>query len=150
MKNNKGFAISGILYGILILFLFLLLLILGNLQARKVLFDKQKAEILDKLEEIISVDEKSELDKVYTSTSSEYFVAKDGNYSITACGSSVCQEGNYNFFQGMKLYIVAGDTSSVSLERFGSLLLSNLSSPSDSLSPSEICSNNQVCINYLD
>ena len=99
MKNNKGFAISGILYGILILFLFLLLLILGNLQSRKVLFDKQKAEVLDKLESGIGIDEDSQLDTVYNNVSGEYIVPKDGKYSITACGIDNCKYNEYNFLR---------------------------------------------------
>ena len=48
--NNKGFAVSGILYSILALFLMLLLLILSNFHARKVTFDKQKNSVLEKLQ----------------------------------------------------------------------------------------------------
>ena len=46
MKNNKGFAISSVVYAMLILFLGLILLILGNLASRKAMFDKEKNEIL--------------------------------------------------------------------------------------------------------
>ena len=46
MKNNKGFAISSVVYAMLILFLGLVLLILGNLASRKAMFDKEKNEIL--------------------------------------------------------------------------------------------------------
>lgn len=45
MKNNKGFAISSIVYAMLILFLGLILLILANLASRKAIFDKEKKEI---------------------------------------------------------------------------------------------------------
>ena len=48
MKNNKGFAISSVVYAMLILFLGLILLILGNLASRKAMFDKEKNEILSK------------------------------------------------------------------------------------------------------
>lgn len=46
MKNNKGFAISSVIYAMLVLFLGLVLLILGNLASRKAMFDKEKNEIL--------------------------------------------------------------------------------------------------------
>ena len=46
MKNNKGFAITSIIYAMLILFLGLIFLILGNLASRKAMFDKEKNEIL--------------------------------------------------------------------------------------------------------
>lgn len=49
MKNNKGFAISGMLYGILILFLVLIFSILSLLSTRKFLVDKLKQEVLEKL-----------------------------------------------------------------------------------------------------
>ena len=49
--NNKGFAITSIIYSMLILFLTLVVLIIGNLASRKAIFDKQKEEILDKFEE---------------------------------------------------------------------------------------------------
>ncbi|MBE6138394.1 MAG: DUF1566 domain-containing protein [Firmicutes bacterium] len=47
--NNRGFAVTSIIYSMLVLFLALLLLITSNLASRKVLFDKEKNEILDKL-----------------------------------------------------------------------------------------------------
>ena len=47
--DRKGFAVTGIIYSMLILFLALVLLILSNLASRKVLFDKEKNEILDKI-----------------------------------------------------------------------------------------------------
>ena len=47
--NNKGFAVTGVLYGVLILFLTLLALILFNLQGKKVILDKQKKDVSDKV-----------------------------------------------------------------------------------------------------
>lgn len=49
--NSKGFAITGIMYSVLILFLALLLGILAILNSRKVLLDKTKKELLDKFNE---------------------------------------------------------------------------------------------------
>ena len=48
--NNKGFAITSIVYSILVLFLALVLLILNNIAVRQNIFEKQKQEILGKLE----------------------------------------------------------------------------------------------------
>lgn len=45
MKGNKGFAISGMLYALLILFLIILLLILGTLGSRKLILDKAKNDV---------------------------------------------------------------------------------------------------------
>ena len=47
--DKRGFAVTSIIYSMLVLFLALLLLITSNLASRKVLFDKEKNEILDKL-----------------------------------------------------------------------------------------------------
>lgn len=47
--NNKGFAISGILYSILILFLLLLVSVLGILGSRKVVLDKTKMDVFNAL-----------------------------------------------------------------------------------------------------
>lgn len=47
--SNKGFAISSILYSIMVLFLMLLLSILGILGSRKATLDRTKKDILDEL-----------------------------------------------------------------------------------------------------
>lgn len=48
--GNKGFAITSIVYSILVLFLALVLLMLNNMSVRQNIFDKQKSDILDKIE----------------------------------------------------------------------------------------------------
>ncbi len=50
MKKNNGFAISSIIYALLILFLALVLLILANLASRKAMFDKEKRDILSRFD----------------------------------------------------------------------------------------------------
>lgn len=47
--NNKGFAISSIIYSILILFLILIFGLLSILGTRKLMFDKTKSDIMHKL-----------------------------------------------------------------------------------------------------
>lgn len=47
--NNKGFAISGIVYSVLILFLLLIFAILGILGSRKIVLDKLKNEVISEL-----------------------------------------------------------------------------------------------------
>ena len=49
LQNNKGFAISGILYSILILFLLLVFSILAILGSRKLIIDRFKLEVLNKI-----------------------------------------------------------------------------------------------------
>lgn len=47
--NNKGFALTSIVYMLIVLFLMLLLLILSNLATRKVVLDKLKYDVKNKL-----------------------------------------------------------------------------------------------------
>lgn len=49
IKNNKGFAVSGIIYSMLIIFLLLIFSILAILGSRKLIIDKQKSDVLDKI-----------------------------------------------------------------------------------------------------
>lgn len=45
--NNKGFAVSGILYTILLVFLSLIVMLLFNLQNKKTLLDEMKNETIN-------------------------------------------------------------------------------------------------------
>ena len=47
--NNKGFALTSIIYMLIVLFLILLLLLLANLASRKTVLDKVKYDVKDKL-----------------------------------------------------------------------------------------------------
>ena len=62
LQNNKGFAISGIIYSILILFLLLIFSILAILGSRKLIIDKFKLEVLNKIYG-------NELEKIYKDNS---------------------------------------------------------------------------------
>lgn len=48
--NNKGFAVSGILYTILLIFLSLIVMLLFDLQNKKNLLDEMKNETLNKID----------------------------------------------------------------------------------------------------
>lgn len=52
--NNKGFAVSGIVYSVLILFFLLIFGILGILGSRKMVLDKMKNEIINELNNEVS------------------------------------------------------------------------------------------------
>ena len=52
--NNKGFAISGIVYSVLILFFLLVFAILGILGSRKIVLDKLKNEVMNELNEEVA------------------------------------------------------------------------------------------------
>lgn len=47
--NNKGFALTSIIYMLIVLFLMILLLVLSNLASRKVILDKMKYDVKEKL-----------------------------------------------------------------------------------------------------
>lgn len=107
--NNKGFAISGIMYSMLALFLILLLLILGNFHSRKTLFDKQKNSVKEKLEGIEL--NASMLDYFESAT---YITPSDGKYLLELWSSdSSSITGGYisaevRLYQGIKLFIEIG------------------------------------------
>lgn len=66
--NNKGFAISGIIYAIMFLFIIIIFAVLGLLGTRKLALDKYKKEVSNSIEnneEIINV---SKIDKSGAST----------------------------------------------------------------------------------
>ena len=58
--NKKGFAISGIIYSILILFLILMFGVLSLLGSRKMIFDKVKKEVIEELTSNIQKDKRNE------------------------------------------------------------------------------------------
>ena len=47
--NNKGFAVSGILYALLLLFITILVMLLFNFQNKKNILDKLKQDTLNKI-----------------------------------------------------------------------------------------------------
>lgn len=47
--NNKGFALTSIIYMLITLFLMIMLLVLANLASRKVVLDKIKSDVKNKL-----------------------------------------------------------------------------------------------------
>lgn len=118
IKNNKGFAVTGIMYAILILFLMLLLLILANFQSRKILFDKQKNNVYEKLNGLELTDY-----FLYSASLQEFIVPKDGTYLIEVWGSdNGSSKGSYvkgkiNLYQGIKLFITVGRSGSSSSVR---------------------------------
>ena len=54
--NNKGFALTSIIYMLIVLFLMIMLLVLSNLATRKVVLDKVKYDVKNKLDQGVLVD----------------------------------------------------------------------------------------------
>ncbi len=50
MKNNKGFAVTGILYTTMLLFILFLVGILGVLSSNKIALDKMKNEVMTEID----------------------------------------------------------------------------------------------------
>lgn len=61
--NNRGFAISGILYAIMFLFITLIFAVLGLLGSRKIVLDKYKQEVSNKLENNEIIENAAKIDK---------------------------------------------------------------------------------------
>ena len=53
--NNKGFALTSMIYMLLVLFLMVMLLLLANLAQRKVVLDKIKHDVINKLDQGTSI-----------------------------------------------------------------------------------------------
>lgn len=53
--NNKGFALTSMIYMLLVLFLMIMLLLLANLAQRKVVLDKIKHDVINKLDQGTSI-----------------------------------------------------------------------------------------------
>lgn len=85
--NNKGFAITSIIYSMLVLFLALVLLIMSNLASRKLVFDKQKSSILESIN-TPSLDVNEIKTYTYVGYGETWDVTHNGNYKIELWGAS--------------------------------------------------------------
>ena len=99
--NNKGFAITSIIYSMLFLFIILMTIILLTLARRKVLIDKSKEytkSLLNDYNETYNYD--------YTGDVQEFVVPRDGYYKIELWGA---QGGSNEFASGGKGAYTTGD-----------------------------------------
>ena len=81
--NNKGFAITSIIYSMLVLFLALVLLIMSNLASRKVAFDKEKSDLIGELAAL----NVSKYDFAYNGTYQTFRAPVNGTYTIQLWGA---------------------------------------------------------------
>lgn len=153
--NNKGFALSGILYSILALFLMLLLLILGNFQSRKVTFDKQKNNVLQKLEGKNASTQVKEF--CYSSDIQRFETPQDGTYLIEIYSSNngTYLSGKIKLYQGISLYVLVGkDNNSISSvrteENRASTVIMRYISPEDTyIYSSDKGKNDDIALDYV-
>ncbi|MDD2435237.1 MAG: hypothetical protein PHO63_03180 [Bacilli bacterium] len=93
--NNKGFAVSGIIYSILILFVVLLLGILSVLASNKFLLDKTKNDLMSKLNGETITKPKIIINRNLGGTNAEYYNGVDSLSSgYIAVGTSFSTNGD--------------------------------------------------------
>lgn len=81
--NSQGFAITGILYTVFILFLMILLSVLGGLNIKRKLLEKNINNIKETLEEVCNTTDEN--------IESEYEVKYQGKYTILVNGTDKYQ-----------------------------------------------------------
>ena len=93
--NKKGFAASGILYTILLIFLAIVSMLLWNFKNKKNLLDQLKKEVLygDETEETCPYEINQEFNFDYTGNIQEFTPECSGNYKLEVWGAS---GGDYN------------------------------------------------------
>lgn len=92
--NNKGFALTSIIYMLIVLFLLLLLLLLANLASRKVVLDKVKYDVKTKLNQGgINVTSQSLYDTLLTYYYSDSNPGKNGYKTTPGRQSATTNEG---------------------------------------------------------
>lgn len=115
--NNKGFAISGLLYGIFLLFLMILISILSVLVTRINRLDYMTKETSELME-------MKEVDDFTTTPSENYTTTVDGYYKLAISSGSTSQECNaylpkntlLQFADGYLKYKLENDTTSNKLK----------------------------------
>jgi len=101
--NNKGFAVSGIIYGILVLFIILLIALLSMFNSRKTVLDELKEKVLN---QVGSNMELKEFSYAKTNEIYEHKIQLKGYYNITlnnVNGSKLST--NIYLAEGEKLYL---------------------------------------------
>ena len=103
--NNKGFAITGVLYSILVLFIVITTLLIFNLQNKKIILDKLKKDTLDNVENISTTEEEvceyevgQEFTFDYTGSEQTFTVPCSGYYQLETWGA---QGGSVNLTEAL-------------------------------------------------
>ncbi len=114
--NNKGLAVSGIIYSILILFLILIFAILGILSSRKMILDKLKNDVLEQLNTATTVTQSPNLIKIlmsqYNEGNTTGLVRDSTNSNIYYyTGNNDEVSNNYLWYGGHHWRVMEFDTS---------------------------------------
>ena len=111
--NNKGFAISSIMYLILVMALIIVAILLSLLSNRKVILDKQKKIIVDKYAE-------KEVNYHHYDVSDYFSAQKSGLFKFKICGARAgnvngsCVSGLKELNRGDGLSITISNSTSIS------------------------------------
>ncbi|MBQ9024272.1 MAG: hypothetical protein IJ105_03510 [Bacilli bacterium] len=109
MKDNRGFATSFILFGLLVLFLIVMGVLLFTLGNSSVLNSKLKNKLTNDIE---TPNAYSEYNFYYTGDVQVFTAPKDRTYNIKAwSASSNYVSGKLHLKKGEKLYIYVGNSS---------------------------------------
>ena len=113
--NNKGFAISSIMYLILVMALILVAILLSLLNNRKMILDRQKKSIIDSVaQEDIESLTPLEINPMIT-------IPKTGLYKVELCGAKSnsvngsCTSGLINLSKDQILYLNISDSVDIRL-----------------------------------
>lgn len=90
--NNKGFALTSMIYMLLVLFLMVMLLLLANLAQRKVVLDKLKHDVVNKLDQGVIINA-SEL-PYQNETTGIYYETLESAFNKTNSGETIKVQKN--------------------------------------------------------
>ena len=153
--NKKGFAVSGIIYSILILFLILLFGILSIMGARKMILDKLKNEVMEELNgDEISIEQGESLISLLLKQYAEgntTGLAKDSAnenlYYYTGTNEEV--SNNFLWYGGHQWRVLEFDTSAKTLTLITQQPLTSIQ-PASAVWESEEAYNNSYINNWLN
>lgn len=101
--NNKGFAVTGILYTALLMFLVVISGILSMMSTRKVLLDKMKRDAAEEFNQAMTVFRFN-----YTGNYQTFDVPISGNYKVELWGASGGGKDAYGSYVSGTIELVAG------------------------------------------
>ena len=132
--NNKGFAASGILYTILLVFLAIMMMAIFNFESKKHILDQLKSDVAGEFDTGCSLESNTVYDFDYTGDIQEFSVPCSGKYKIEVWGAQggtydTTYRGGYGSYsvgqaslnKNEKLYIAVGEKGSYSLFDYDNL-----------------------------
>ena len=107
--NNKGFAVTGIIYTLMVLFIVLIIVLLSMFSDRKKVLDKFKNEVLDKVNKVSEV---SASIFYASSENKNYKILLDGYYDLRITSSNgVTLNSTFYFYKNENIRIEFGNVN---------------------------------------